>query len=89
MQTITLYRTTTDGKTTVTPTKPDSYDSTLYRLIAEEGKELVKGDVRTPCIDTDDAEGWTEEDAQEQETETDTTADAQLNRIREVYADEI
>lgn len=87
MQTVTLYRTTTDGKTTVTPNKPETYDSTLYRLIAEEGKELVKGEVRTPCIDTDDADGWTEEDAQEPSAEG--TAEEQLNQIREVYADEI
>lgn len=87
MQTITLYRTTIDGKTTVTPTKPDTYDSTLYRLVAETGKELVKGDVRTPCIDTDDADGWTEEDAQEAMPES--TAEEQLSQIREVYADEI
>ncbi len=87
MQTVTLYRVTKDGKTTVSPSKPESYDGTLYRLIAEDGKELVKGDVRTPCIDTDDAEGWTEEDAQE--PVADQTAEEQLNQIKEVYADEL
>ncbi len=87
MQTITLYRTSKGGKTTITPKKPKSYTDTLYRLVAEEGKELVKGDVRTPCIDTDEAEGWTEEDAQE--IETDTTVEEQLSQIRKVYADEI
>ena len=85
MTTVTLYRVVTDGKTTVTPVEPESYDSTLYRLIADEGKELVKGDVRTCCIDTDSADGWTEEDAQV----TAEDAEAQLNEIREVYADEI
>ena len=85
MITVTLYRVVTDGKTTVTPVEPESYDSTLYRLIADEGKELVKGDVRTCCIDTDSADGWTEEDAQV----TAEDAEAQLNEIREVYADEI
>ncbi len=87
MQTVTLYRVTRDGKTTVSLVKPESYDGTLYRLIAEEGKELVKGDVRTPCIDTDDADGWTEEDAQE--PAEDQTAEEQLNQIKEVYADEL
>lgn len=87
METITLYRVITDGKTVITPTEPETYDSTLYRLVAAEGKELVKGDVRTPCIDTDDVDGWTEEDAQE--IAGDTTAEGQLNQIREVYADEI
>ena len=85
MTTVTLYRVVTDGKTTVTPVEPESYDSTLYRLIADEGKELVKGDVRTCCIDTDSADGWTEEDAQV----TAEDAEAQLNEIREVYANEI
>ena len=85
MTTVTLYRVVTDGKTTVTPTEPETYDSTLYRLIADEGKELVKGDVRTCCIDTDSADGWTEEDAQV----TAEDAEAQLNEIKEVYADEI
>ena len=85
MTTVTLYRVVTDGKTTVTPVEPESYDSTLYRLIADEGKELVKGDVRTCCIDTDSADGWTEEDAQV----TAEDAEAQLNEIKEVYADEI
>ncbi len=87
MQTVTLYRVTKDGKTTVTPIKPESYDGTLYRLIAEDGKELVKGDVRTPCIDTDDADGWTEEDAQG--AVADLAAEEQLDRIRKVYADEL
>lgn len=87
METITLYRVVEDGKTTITPTMPETYDGVLYRLIAADGKELVKGDVRTPCIDTDDADGWSEEDAQEIEVAT--TADDQLNQIREVYADEI
>ena len=85
MTTVTLYRVVTDGKTTVTPVEPESYDSTLYRLIADEDKELVKGDVRTCCIDTDSADGWTEEDAQV----TAEDAETQLNEIREVYADEI
>ena len=81
MTTKTLYRV----GSTVTPVEPESYDSTLYRLIADEGKELVKGDVRTCCIDTDSTDGWTEEDAQV----TAEDAEAQLNEIREVYADEI
>lgn len=87
METITLYRVISDGKTTVTPVEPETYDSILYRLVAADGKELVKGDVRTCCIDTDSTDGWTEEDAQE--TVDGTTADEQLDQIKEVYADEI
>ena len=37
METITLYRVIGDGKTTVTPTQPETYDSTLYRLVAADG----------------------------------------------------
>ena len=87
METITLYRVTTDGKTVVTPNKPESYDSTLYRLVAADGKELVKDGVRTPCIDTDSVDGWVEEDAQEDESTG--TAYEQLAQIKEVYANEI
>lgn len=37
---------------------------TLVRLIADEGKELVKGDYHTKCIDvkSDDINNWTEVD---------------------------
>ena len=87
METITLYRVTTDGKTVVTPNEPESYDSTLYRLVAADGKELVKDGVRTPCIDTESVDGWIEEDAQEDESTS--TADEQLAQIKEVYANEI
>lgn len=34
----------------------------MVRLIADEGKELVKGDLRAKCVDTfaDKADEWTE-----------------------------
>lgn len=37
---------------------------TLVRLIADEGKELVKGDYHAKCIDvkSDDINNWTEVD---------------------------
>lgn len=59
----TLYRV----GSTVTPIEQETYDSILYRLIADDGKELVKGDVRTPCIDVEakDADDWTEEEAED------------------------
>lgn len=85
MTTKTLYRV----GSTVTPVKPESYDSILYRLIADEGKELIKGDVRTGCIDTDSTDGWTEEDAQVTPETVDSAAEEQLAAIKEVYADEI
>lgn len=63
----TLYRyTREDGGTTVSTEAPADAECTVtYRLIADEGMELVKGDIRTSCVDTDDAEGWTEVHATE------------------------
>lgn len=65
----TLYRV----GSTVTPIEQETYDSILYRLIADEGKELVKGDVRTPCIDVEaeDADGWAEEEAEDDHGDAD------------------
>lgn len=55
-----------DGGTTVSTGAPEGTEYTVtYRLIADEGMELVKGDIRTSCIDTDDKDGWTEEAAEE------------------------
>lgn len=59
MQKITLYRViNADGSVTVTPKEPEQYESTLYRLVADEGMELVKGDERTIAVDTDSTDGW-------------------------------
>lgn len=65
MQSIVLYRTlNADGSTTVSPVQRAGYDSTLYRLIADAGKELVCGGVRTPAVDTETPDAWTEADAE-------------------------
>lgn len=59
MQIITLYRyNRPDGGVTTSPVKPDCDYTEKFRLVADEGMELVKGDIRTTCIDTDDADGW-------------------------------
>ena len=65
MQNILLYRyIRTDGGVTHSPNKPDNTDyAIMYRLVADEGKELVNGDIRTCCIDVDKADGWEEVDA--------------------------
>ena len=61
MQIIKLYRyNRPDGGVTTSPVKPDCDYTEKFRLIADEGMELVKGDIRTTCIDTDDADGWVE-----------------------------
>lgn len=62
MNVITLYRVRrADGGITATPIEQEEYESTLFRIIADDGMELVKGDVRVSCIDTESLDGWTEE----------------------------
>ena len=63
MTIINLYRyERDDGGATVSPVKPEDKEYTIeYRLIADEGMILVKDDIKTPCIDVVDPEGWTEE----------------------------
>lgn len=61
MQIIKLYRyNRPDGGITTSPVKPDCDYTEKFRLVADEGMELAKGDIRTTCIDTDDADGWEE-----------------------------
>lgn len=71
MQKISLYRyTRSDGGITHSLSKPDNAEYTIvYRLIADEGKELINGDIRTTCIDTNTDEGWSEVDADSIEEE--------------------
>ena len=64
MQIINLYKyIRDDGGTTVSPVKPNIEYTEMFRLIADEGKELVNGDIRTSCIDVESTEGWSEIDA--------------------------
>lgn len=64
MEQKTLYRYNRPaGGITVSPIKPAGESQMLIRLIADEGKILTNGTVETTCIDTDNAEGWTEIDA--------------------------
>lgn len=62
MQKITLYRyERPDGGIDVSPRQPVGVEyTTLWRLVADEGMELVKDDIRITCIDTDDDTGWEE-----------------------------
>lgn len=71
MQKISLYRyVRPDGGVTHSLSKPDNVEYTIvYRLIADEGKELINGDIRTTCIDTNTDEGWSEVDAEPIEEE--------------------
>lgn len=68
MQIINLYKyIRDDGGTTVSPMKPNSEYIEMFRLIADEGKELLNGDIRISCIDVETIEGWTEIDAESTE----------------------
>lgn len=66
MQTINLYKyIREDGGITVSPIKPDCEYTEMYRIVADEAKVLVNGDIITTCADVDALEGWTEIDAPE------------------------
>ena len=61
MQKITLYRyTRPDGGTTVSPIIPDVEYTELFRLVADEGMLLTDGFNKTPCVDTDTPDIWSE-----------------------------
>ena len=65
MQIVNLYKyIRDDGGVTVSPVKPDIEYTEMFRLIADENKELVNGDVRAFCIDVESTEGWTEIEAE-------------------------
>lgn len=64
MKPIKLYRYTREsGGVTVSPEKPDIEYQERMRLVADEGKLLTNGIIKTTCIDVDTAEGWWEIDA--------------------------
>lgn len=58
MRVITLYKTKINGRTTVSPVKPEGDYTTSYRVIAEEGLEITNGTVVCECIDTDAPSDW-------------------------------
>lgn len=63
MQIIKLYKyKRKNGGVTVSPVKPSCEYNEMVRLVADEGKELVNGEQRTSCVDTETAEGWIEVD---------------------------
>lgn len=67
MQIINLYKyIRKDGGTTVSPVKPDCEYTEMFRIVADEGKVLVKGDILTSCTDVDSTEGWEEIDDPEE-----------------------
>jgi hypothetical protein len=68
MQKITLYKyKRADGGTSVSPIKPDTEYTEMFRLVADEGKVLVNGDITTTCTDVEIVEGWEEIEGEEDE----------------------
>lgn len=51
------------GGITITTHKPICEHKELLRLIADEGKILTNGEITTPCVDVESADGWQEIDA--------------------------
>ena len=71
MQTIKLYKyNRADGGVTVSPIKPDTEYTEMYRLVADEGKVLVNGEVTATCTDVTSDEGWSEIDEPIENTDT-------------------
>lgn len=68
MQTITLYRYTREGGgVTVSPIQPECAYTTLYRLVADEGKALTQDGISTTaCADVERTDGWYEVDELEE-----------------------
>ena len=67
-----------DGGINVSPIKPEGDYTTLYRLIADEGKALAKdGENLCAVIDTDSTDGWYEVDAVEEEAVEETVEETE------------
>ena len=75
MKIVTLYKyKRDDGGVTTSPIKPEGEYTELLRLVADEGKVLKKGDLETPCIDVESAEGWDEVEISEEITDAEALA---------------
>lgn len=86
MITKTLYRYEREpGCVTVSTEQPTNVEYTeIYRLIADEGKVLTKGNIVTNCVDTDNTTGWTEIDEIIENPDEEITGDEFLTMIEEV-----
>ena len=50
------------GGITVSPLKPDSEYTEMYRLVADEDKILQNGETIVSCIDVENTDNWIEID---------------------------
>lgn len=81
MQKIPLYKyIRADGGITVSPNKPNTEYTEMLRIVADDGKVLVKGDEVTTCKDVETAEGWEEID----DVEGEATEEDYLNALAEL-----
>ena len=61
MERMTVYRYKREGGgVTVSPTKPDSEYTELFRLVADMGMVLTDGNITVSCVDTEDVTAWEE-----------------------------
>ena len=68
MQILPVYRyQRPDGGVTVSPIQPECAYTTLYRLVADEGKALTQDGISTTaCADVEHTDGWYEVDETEE-----------------------
>jgi hypothetical protein len=68
MQIINLYKYIREGGgTTVSPIKPDCEYTAMYRIVADDNKILVNGEIETVSADVYSLDGWEEVDAPKEE----------------------
>ena len=61
MQIIPIYKyIRSDGGVSVSPNKPDCEYTEMFRIIADEGCTLRKGDLEATCVDAEEVEEWEE-----------------------------
>ena len=83
MQKITLYRfNRPDGGVTVSPVKPETDYTELFRLVADEGMVLTDGETVTYCTDTENPGAWSE--VEDTENPDEATAEDYQNALREM-----
>lgn len=84
MKTISLYRyTRPDGGVTVSPVKPDTEYTELFRLVAEDGMALSNGTDTAGCVDTDDPAAWSEVESTDAKPADEATAEDYQSALTE------
>lgn len=69
MQIVKIYKyNRIGGGVTVSPIKPDIEYTEMYRLVADEKKVLINGEITTTCTDVESTAGWAEIDEPVEDT---------------------